>query len=788
LFGVAALSAVLVGALGLAGVAAAMSVGTATCGVIALVSGLVLLVRGWSGPPPTRFRRWLGAALTLWGLGQVLQGVIAVLWTPTFPTPGDVLSFGAAPLAVVGILMIPRPRSAMSPPWRLCVDSALVTVTAALLVWRFGFLGLFTRDGSLALDGGSSLAVVIMVADLTVTALIFLTGVRDLDRNILLVAAGVACYAIGDLLTLHGILDGGTWPWQGALLWCLAWPPIAHGLLRYDPTRSRRVDRDRDLDVDPDARVVLVATCTGLAVLAAGVAGVIVSTPRVADPVSLWFVVVALVVLGVRELLTTRMRRRLLGRLSDEATTDPLTGLSNRRVLVRRLAEVTGDRSWSLLTVDLDGFKEVNAVLGHPVGDRLLVAAGQRIAEVVPYGALVCRVGGDEFAVLIRVDTPAAVQLGERLVTAVRRSAGDVPGVDRVGVSASVGVTPLAVPGVTPRSAGEATDPLAALSAAGAALRAAKAIGRDRVEVFDEAAARVRHRRLLVEERLRGAVLAGRIDVVFQPIVDLRRGGEVAGAEALARWTDDVLGVVDPIEFIPVAEETGIVVALGELVLDRTLEEATRHGFGAQGVRVSCNVSPVQLRVPGFHKVVIDALRAHSMPPDLLVVEVTEAVLIEQDGPGVQTLRLLAEAGVTVAIDDFGTGYSALGYLRRLPAHVLKIDRSLTRALTDEAEARAIVAAVVGLGRSLAVSVVVEGVETPEIADLATRLGAGYGQGSMFGDAVPAADLLTTARRMLAAAPVVAPSVPAQVAPATPGRGLGLEPDVRARPVRRRSA
>jgi diguanylate cyclase (GGDEF)-like protein len=747
LLGVAALSACLVAVLGLARVGAAMSVGTMTCGVIALVSGLLLLVRGWAGPPTTYFRRWIGAALTVWGVGQVMQGGYAIVATPTFPTPGDVTSFVAAPLAVVGLLTIPRRRSTTSPGWRLSVDSALLAVTAALLVWRFGFLAVLTRDGALTLDGDGTFAVVILVADLTVTSLTLLAGIRDLDRHMLLVAAGVACYAVGDLITLHGVLQTSTWPWQGALLWCLAWPPIALGLLRYEPMVPARADRDAE--ADPDGRVVLVTTCTSLGLLAAGVVGVIVTRPRQADPVSLWFVVVALFVLAGRELLNTRLRGRLLTRLHDEASTDPLTGLPNRRTLVERLASAPGDVPCCLLTVDLDGFKEVNDVLGHPTGDRLLLAAAARIAEAAPSGALVSRVGGDEFAVLVTGDLGDAAQVGEQLVAAVHRSAADVAGVERVGVSASVGVAAVAGPGVPPGCSVDAADPLAALSAAGAAMRTAKAAGRDRVEVFDEGAAKLRRRRLLVEERLRAAVRAERIQVAFQPIVDLRRS-EVAGAEALARWTDDQLGVVDPAEFIPVAEETGLVVALGELVLHRTLAEAVQHGLPGLGIRVSCNVSPIQLRGPGFHKVVTEALAAHGMSPNLLVVEVTEAVLIEEDGPAVRTLRRLADSGVTIAIDDFGTGYSALGYLRRLPAHVLKIDRSLTSALVDEAEALAIAAAVVDLGRSINLSVVVEGVETPQIAEVVTRLGAGYGQGSMFGHAVPAPELVATAQRMIA--------------------------------------
>jgi sensor c-di-GMP phosphodiesterase-like protein len=289
-------------------------------------------------------------------------------------------------------------------------------------------------------------------------------------------------------------------------------------------------------------------------------------------------------------------------------------------------------------------------------------------------------------------------------------------------------------------------DPLSALSAASAALQLAKSGGRDRVEVFDGAAALVRSRRLSVEERLRAAIRKGDLDVRYQPVVDLRTGA-ISGVEALARWADPRLGTINPQEFIPVAEQTGLVVALGELVLHRTLEEATEHGLPQRGIRVACNVSPMQLRVPGFPQLVEDALATYALPPELLLVEVTEAVLVEEDGPGVQALRRLAEAGVTIAIDDFGTGYSALGYLRRLPAHALKIDRSLTSALVDEVEARAITRAVIDLGASLGVSIIVEGIETSDVAELVTSMGAGYGQGLLYGSAMPMADIVRLSRR-----------------------------------------
>jgi EAL domain-containing protein (putative c-di-GMP-specific phosphodiesterase class I) len=260
------------------------------------------------------------------------------------------------------------------------------------------------------------------------------------------------------------------------------------------------------------------------------------------------------------------------------------------------------------------------------------------------------------------------------------------------------------------------------------------------VEVFDGAVARMWQRRLTVEDRLRTAVAKGGITVHFQPIVDLR-GYQVTGAEALARWYDDELGPMDPTEFIAVAEQTGLVISLGEIVLNQTLDEVVRMGLVDRGLRISYNASPLQLRVPGFHRLVAEALDSHRLPPSSLVVEVTEAAFVEEEGLAVRTLRRLSEAGVSVAIDDFGTGYSALGYLRRLPADILKVDKSLTMSLA-EPRALAITRTVVDLAHAIGLSIVVEGIETPAVAELVTRMGAGYGQGTLYGVARPTEDLI----------------------------------------------
>nr|WP_269810311.1 bifunctional diguanylate cyclase/phosphodiesterase [Kineosporia rhizophila] len=466
---------------------------------------------------------------------------------------------------------------------------------------------------------------------------------------------------------------------------------------------------------------------------------------------------IAVIVFGGRELLNTRIRAALLQRLNEEATADPLTGLANRRVLQAQMARLQHGEPWCLLTVDLDGFKDVNDLLGHATGDKLLAAVAHRLAAAVPPGALVSRIGGDEFAVLLPGSLEIGTQVGQTVVTAVRQSAADVDGVNRVEVSASIGVAAVdaraTLADLDSRSAPEddfarptVVDPLGALSASGAALRVAKATGRNRVEVYDATVAQIRQRRLRVEERLRTAVEDGAITVQFQPIVDLRRG-VVTGAEALARWTDPQLGRVGPDEFITVAEQTGLVVDIGEQILEATLSSAVKEGLFDRGLRINCNVSPVQLRVPGFHQVVQEALTAHGAPREQFVIEVTEQVLVEE-GQAAQTLHRLAALGLTIAIDDFGTGYSALGYLQRLPADILKIDRALTSSLVSEPRSRAITRAVLDLSRTVGVSVVVEGVETSQVDDLVRRMGVGFGQGLHYGHAMSAGDLAAMADRL----------------------------------------
>ena len=784
---------VIVAVFALFGVDGAMTLGALFPGLIALASGVVLALRGSREPTRARYRQVLGAALIVWGAGQLWNGVAVAVTTPVFPTPGDLISLAAAPLAVWGLLEMPRRTAGTHPAWRLGLDSVLLGVSVALPCWQFSFSKIFV-EGSFG--PGDLAAVLVLLADITVACVAVLAFVRDLDRSLLLAAVGCFCYSVGDLVTMHATLQTpGDWPWPGAVLWCLAWPLIAVGLLRYD-AKPVAAERGAAQIVDPDARGVMITTTVSLALLLISL-GVRVTSDE-PDRVAVSLVAVAVAVFWARELLNARFRTQLLRQLHDEATADPLTGLANRRVLAAAMSTLAQGEPWCLLTVDLDGFKDVNDLLGHATGDKLLAAVANRLLQASPSNALVSRIGGDEFAVLLPGDIEIGTRVGELIVTAVRQSAADVEGVARVEVSASIGVAavhagpggsgqvidltdaglaadaalvlsdelyPPAVPalngnGAHLNGAVEAVavvvverptvvDPLGALSASGAALRVAKAGGRNRVEVYDAGVAQIRQRRLRVEERLRSAVETGAITVMFQPIVDLRRG-VLAGAEALARWTDPELGRVNPEEFITVAEQTGLVVAIGEQILEATLSGGVKEGLFDRGLRLSCNVSPVQLRVAGFHQVVQEAIAAHGVPREQLVIEVTEQVLVEE-GQAAQTLHRLAALGITIAIDDFGTGYSALGYLQRLPADILKIDRSLTSSLIAEPRSRAITRAVLDLGRTVGVSVVVEGVETSQVDDLVRRMGVGFGQGLHYGAAMTAPELAALADRLQAA-------------------------------------
>lgn len=414
----------------------------------------------------------------------------------------------------------------------------------------------------------------------------------------------------------------------------------------------------------------------------------------------------SVVLIYLRVFLVRTSEQRLVGRLRVLAFTDPLTGVGNRRSL---LTQLTRDGEGWLITVDLDGFKQINDQYGHEAGDEVLVGFVERVKAQLPQGAHLARIGGDEFAVLFNGDTAAAEGLGELIVTLAKD-----PHYARL--TASVGLT---------WHAGD-SDPNTTLRNSDIAMQEAKRTGKNRL---------ARLTTTMVESRLRNLDLAARIaadvaavEVVYQPIVALSPGHPMVAVEALARWSHPELGPISPDEFIPIAEQHGLIADLGEVVLCKAVRQL--QTWIEQGVprQVSLNVSWLQLRdaaaVRGM-AAVIDA--AHVVAP-WLVLEVTESVFSEDDSV-VSAVRLLRDLGVSIAVDDFGTGASNLQRLRALPLDVLKIDRSLLTGIGVDPAADAMLSMVNRLGEALGMSVIAEGVESIAESRLLAEFGVSAAQG-----------------------------------------------------------
>ena len=401
-----------------------------------------------------------------------------------------------------------------------------------------------------------------------------------------------------------------------------------------------------------------------------------------------------------------RERLRTESAIRDLAFSDKLTGLPNRTrfhdlVEVHASSRRERDQGYALLMIDLDRFKLVNDTLGHAMGDRLLAKVSERLRSAVRERDVVARLGGDEFAVLQAdvVDADDCRRLAARIVDLLGRPFlidGHI-----LNVGGSVGVA------LSSTDGGEAVE---VLRNADLALYKAKADGKGAFRMFEpELDARMQARRSL-EADLRRALALQEFELHYQPLVDTR-SGRVTSAEALVRWRHPERGLVSPADFIPLAEETGLIVPLGLWVMRTACANAAAW---PDGVRVAVNLSPVQFRDLRLAETVKGVLASSGLPADRLELEITEGVLLSDEARTLATLHSLRDAGVSISMDDFGTGYSSLSYLRRFPFDKIKIDQSFVRQLPGDAESAAIVRAILTLGACLGMSTTVEGVETPE--------------------------------------------------------------------------
>jgi diguanylate cyclase (GGDEF)-like protein/PAS domain S-box-containing protein len=418
--------------------------------------------------------------------------------------------------------------------------------------------------------------------------------------------------------------------------------------------------------------------------------------------------------------------KRAQQQLFESAHRDRLTGLPNRLSLETRLAETLADaarddlRRFALLFVDLDRFKTINDTLGHSVGDDVLREVALRLQEALRGGDVIARPGGDEFMILVpRIAPGADVQiLAQRLVASLAQ-----PVVVRgreLYVSASVGAA------VYPD---HGRDQEALVAHADTAMYRAKHLGGNRWTVFDDSMLIEATERLTLENDLRQALYRDELRLLYQPIVDVLTGA-VLGCEALVRWHHVERGVVSPTVFIPIAEETGAIVALDRWVLREACGTAAQMRTLIPDFRIAVNLSPRDLRETDFPDVVAAVLAEHDLPSRALVVEVTESVAT--DDTVLPVLERLCALGVGVAVDDFGIGYSSLSYLKRLPVTALKIDRAFIRDVADDAYDQAIVGSIVTVAKALGLQITAEGLETAEQVAFVASLGCEEGQGFRF--------------------------------------------------------
>ena len=436
------------------------------------------------------------------------------------------------------------------------------------------------------------------------------------------------------------------------------------------------------------------------------------------------------VMLAITHIEDVTEQRRAAEQLRYAARHDELTGLPNRAYLMHLLQEklATSDINHvAVLFVDLDNFKTINDSLGHEVGDQLLQVVSERLRKALRDDDVLARFGGDEFIVIM---TGEPIDVAERLRMATHQPV--IVSEHELFVTASIGYCTNHTAGMTPNDM---------LRDADAAMYRAKARGRDCVEAFEVGGHEHGVQALRTAGELRRGIERGEIVPYFQPIIDLE-SGRVLGYEVLARWLHPDRGMLPPSEFLPLAEETGLLIELGARMLRDSLAQlaqwrAAGHAFAK--CTLSVNVGTRQLIDPNFHNVVVDALAETGIDADSLWLEITETALLADVKAATVALRELRSLGLHLSVDDFGTGYSSLTYLKRFPVEAIKIDRSFVAGLGLESEDTTIVEAVVRLGQALGLHVVAEGIESPLQLSRLRDLGCDRGQGYLFGRPRPAA-------------------------------------------------
>jgi len=438
--------------------------------------------------------------------------------------------------------------------------------------------------------------------------------------------------------------------------------------------------------------------------------------------------------LAVKEDITLRKQQE--EHIVHQAHFDTLTNLPNRFLSLDRLSQLMEeakreDHQVAVLFLDLDDFKKVNDTMGHETGDKLLVEASERLTGVIRSGDTVGRFGGDEFIVLLGGlnDAADARPIAEHLLNRFR---GAFRIDDReLMITLSVGIA------IYPGDGDNASE---LLRNADSAMYHSKQLGRNTFSFFTDEMNRNAAHRLALEEQMHGALDRGEFSLCYQPQIDIN-SGQIIGAEALLRWHNPALGNVSPVEFIPIAEQTGLIVSIGKFVLNAAMRQTVewQESYSAD-FNIAINLSPRQFRDPDLVDYVKELMQQIEINGDTVELEITEGVLLSGHGYVDDTLNGLSKLGVNIAMDDFGTGYSSLSYLRRYPFDVLKIDKSFIRDISDDLADRELISATIAMAHGLHLKVVAEGVETEEQYQYLKKLNCDYAQGYLFGKPISSDD------------------------------------------------
>jgi diguanylate cyclase (GGDEF)-like protein len=705
------------------GVSAAAAVGGAVALVAATAAATTCMRR--------RSRPWvlLGAFAAMWAFGGLARAVseLALHRALHFPSVADASRLGAVPLALAALVSFGRTTG----PWRtsrLLADGAIVGLALAAVAWTDVVAPLVDHAGASPLVSVLSLSYA-FTAVIVVSFAFSMLARSDRGPEALpqLVAVGLVLVAVADATAAYLIVTQGLRP---TVLFDACWVTgfclIAWGGLR--PPAPATDHRVRDLP-----------SLTGVTLVYAPLVGLMVFAARqewrlgAIRPEVVWIGLAVVATLLVRQLLAlAELRDRERG-LVFQARHDPLTRLPNRGHLRELVEDALADAESgvAVLFIDLDHFKSVNEGLGHAKGNQVLLEVSQRIHRCLAPTERAARVGGDEFAVLLPCvpSTSDAAAVAHRLGEAIR-----VPFCvegSEVQMSASIGLA---------RGEGGHEPAEGLIHSADLAMHVAKRNGRDRYELFEPQMQRTAVDRVALVADLRRAIDGGDEFVVhFQPQVDLVTG-RVEGAEALVRWQHPYRGMVQPLEFIPLAEETGLVVPLGRVVLEQACRQVRRwldEGMVTTDFELSVNLSARQFRDGGLVRDVVRVLEETALPEQMLVLEITESVFAEPQAAAACVARLKS-IGVRVAVDDFGTGYSSLSYLRHLPIDILKIDRGFVMGIDRGPQEAVLPRAIIHLADDLGLVTIAEGVEREEQRHELISLGCRSGQGYLFSAPVPA--------------------------------------------------